>query len=185
MPGKYQIMRAIRKGLDSLEVTTSDGNPAWTKAIETKLCEIGRSFDFQVGAATVDKENRDWGAWLYDVTWLEYNDGQVVAAPLVAECEWGNFERIKDDFDKLLLARAGVRLMIYEGNRKCGSNRSKEVTDELARRIREFTDSRAEDAWLLAIYEDNRDDLPKGSDKKEWRFRYFTTWRDFPIRAFP
>ena len=100
---------------------------------------------------------------------------------MVAECEWGRPERINDDFDKLLLARASVRLMICEGNRKCGSNPTKQVTEELARRIREFTDSRAEDAWLLAIYEDNRDDLPKGSNKKEWQFRYFTFGRNFAI----
>ena len=183
MPGKNQIMRAIQEGLDSLKGAPIDD---WTKDVLTKLCKIGQGFGFQVGAAKVDKENRNWGEWLYDVTWLEYNAaGRVVAAPLVAECEWGTRPRIRDDFDKLLLVRASVRLMIYEGNRKRGSNRSKEITEELARRIREFTDSCAEDAWLLAIYEDNRDDLPKGSDKKEWRFRYFTIGMNGSICPFP
>ena len=36
-----------------------------------------------------------------------------VEAPLVAECEWGNKGGIEDDFEKLLLARAGVRMMIF------------------------------------------------------------------------
>ena len=158
-------MRAIKEGLDSLKSNPIDG---WTKTVLTKLCEIGQGLGFKVSAngGKLDKAKRDWGAWFYDLTWLKYNDaGRVVAVPFVAECEWGRPEGINDDFDRLLLARARVRLTIYEGSRKCGSNRAKQVT-ELARRIRELTDSRAEDAWLQAIYEDNRDDLPKGSDKK-------------------
>ena len=173
MPGKYQIMRAIREGLDNLADSPTD----WTKAVLTELCQIGQGFGFEVGAKKniVNEENRDWGEWLYDVTWLEYDqDRRVIEAPLVAECEWGKPERIKEDFDKLLLARAGVRLMICEGNRKRGSNRSNEITEELAKRIREFNGSCAEDAWLLAIFEDNKDDPSKGSAKKPWWFRYFT-----------
>ena len=180
MPEKYRIMRAIQEGLDNLDVTP---RVDWTKVVLTKLCMMGQCFGFQVGAAKVDKANRNWGEWLYDVTWLEYNDaGRVAAAPLVAECEWDNFERIKSDFDKLLLARASVRLMIYDGNSK--RRGSTGIAEELARRVREFTDSRAEDAWLLAAWE--RCASPaKENGEKDWRFRYFTIGRDCPIRAFP
>ena len=75
MPGKFEIMREVRKGLDSLEVGKSESNPIWTKAVKTKLCEIGRSrFGCRVYARTneVDEAYRDGGEWLYDVTWLEY-----------------------------------------------------------------------------------------------------------------
>ena len=167
-------MRAIQEGLDGLKGTPIDD---WSVAVLTKLCEIGKEYSgVQVGANSgkVDKTKRDWGEWLYDVTWLEYGDGRVVEVPLVAECDWGNLERITEDFDKLLLARSSVRLMICEGNRKRSSNRTSTITEELARRVREFNGSRAEDAWLLAIYEDNRDDLPEGSEQKVWWFRYFT-----------
>ena len=52
-----------------------ESNPIWTKAVKTKLCEIGRSrFGCRVYARTneVDEAYRDGGEWLYDVTWLEY-----------------------------------------------------------------------------------------------------------------
>lgn len=171
MPGKQQIMRAIREGLDSLELTPTDD---WTKAILTRLCEIGRGFGFQVGAK-VDESNRDWAEWLYDVTWLQYDDHNLlVDAPLVAECEWGQFGDIKDDFEKLLLARSGVRLMIYDGNHKSGS---RGIAEELAKSIREFNGSRAEDAWLLVAWEK--------CGEKAWRFRYFTVgWMNGPV-CFP
>lgn len=160
MPGKFEIMRAVRDGLNNLDVTVSEGSPAWTKAVATKLCEIGRDFGYQVGASKVDGPNRDWPEWLYDVTWLEYDrDGLLIDAPLVAECEWGNFGNIKDDFEKLLLARAGVRLMIFD---EPGSNG---IAERLAGMVRKFKGSRAEDAWLLAAW--------KRSDN-DWSFRYFT-----------
>ena len=168
MPGKFEIMRAVRDGLNNLDVTVSEGSPAWTKAVATKLCEIGRDFGYQVGASKVDGPNRDWPEWLYDVTWLEYDSGGLlVDAPLVAECEWGNFGNIKDDFEKLLLARVGVRLMIFDGNYEPGS---KGIAERLAGMARKFNGSRAEDAWLLASWEKS----DSVNTNNWWRFRYFT-----------
>ena len=170
MPGKYQIMRAIQEGLDGLEVTRSDSDTVWTKAIETKLCEIGQGFGFQVGAK-VPETNRDRREWLYDVTWLECDrDGRVIEASLVAECEWKEPREINYDFDKLLLARAGVRLMVYDGNYGAGS---KWIAEQLATRVRKFNCSTAEDIWLLAAWE--RCGPPaEESGEKDWRFRYYT-----------
>ena len=93
----------------------------WTQAIKSELCRIGRGEEFKckVGAHAreVAECHRDYGEWLYDVTWLEYDrDGCVTAAHLVAECEWGDITDIDEDFQKLLLARATVRLMIFDGN---------------------------------------------------------------------
>ena len=131
MPGKSEIMRAVRDGLNNLEVDISERDTVWTKTIKTKLCEIGQDrFGCKVGARDVDKAARDYGEWLYDVTWLEYERyGLLIDAHLVAECEWSDFEAIVEDFEKLLLARAGVRLMIFDGNYEPGS---KEIAERLA-----------------------------------------------------
>ena len=166
MSGKLEIMCPVQKALDSLEVGKSWTNKEWTPIVKTELCKIGRRFGYSVYARKneVDKVYRDGGEWLYDVTWLEYerDNGPLVDAHLVAECEWGNLGDIDDDFEKLLLARARVRLMIFVGNHKPGS---KEIADRLAGKVREFKGSRAEDAWLLAAWEGSNDD---------WSFRYFT-----------
>ena len=97
-------------------------------------------------------------------------DGLLIDAHLVAECEWGDFEAIVEDFEKLLLARAGVCLMIFDGNYKPGS---KGIAERLAGRVREFNGSRAEDAWLLAAWEKRNDG---------WWFRYFTIEMNAAIR---
>ena len=122
MPGKFEIMRAVREGLNGLEIDKPAGNTEWNKAVKTELCKIGRGrFGCYVCARDVDETDRDQGEWLYDVTWLEYEKNgrselkarrKLVDAPLVAECEWGDLGDIYDDFEKILLARAGVRLII-------------------------------------------------------------------------
>lgn len=169
MPGKIEIMGAVRKGLDGLNTDRRAGNTVWTKDIKTKLCEIGRDeFRCKVCARDVAESKHDYPEWLYDVTWLEYAaDGPLVDAHLVAECEWGNRRAIDDDFEKLLLARASVRLMIFDGNYEWDGNEpgSRKIAERLAKWVREFNGSRAEDAWLLAARETGEDG---------WSFRYFT-----------
>ena len=164
MPGRFEIMRAVQRGLDSLEIAT---NGEWTEAVETELCRIGRSFGYEVYANPryVPERERDGGEWLYDVTWLEYDrrdTGELTDAPLVAESEWGDLPHIEDDFEKLLLARAGVRVMIFGGG---DEPVSRKIAERLAVKVREFNGARAEDAWLLAAWEQDGD---------AWRFRYFT-----------
>ena len=142
----------------------------WTQSIKSELCRIGRGKEFRckVGAHAreVAKCHRDYGEWLYDVTWLEYDrDDCVTAAHLVAECEWGDITDIDEDFQKLLLARATVRLMIFDGNHK---PKSPEIAKHLACQVRRFTRSGDEDAWLVAAWE-RTDNYERG-----WVFRYFT-----------
>ena len=173
MLDSFEIIHAVRDGLDNLQVGAAESNVVWTKAIKTELCRIGRSCKFRckVGAHAreVPKSNRDYGEWLYDVTWLEYDgDGCVTDAHLVAECEWGSGTDIDEDFQKLLLARATVRLMIFDGNYERGSPK---IADHLACQVRRFNRSRNEDAWLLAAWERT------GQNERGWSFRYFTVER--------
>ena len=164
--GKSSIMHAVQEGLDNLKVTVRDRDTIWTKAVKTTLCKMGRDrFGYKVYARDVVNAYKNGGEWLYDVTWLEHGrerDSLLTDVPLVAECEWGDFKNIVEDFEKLLLARAGVRLMVFNGDYP---PRSKEIVKGLAERVGKFNGSCAEDAWLLAAWERSVDD---------WRFRYFT-----------
>ena len=161
MPGKFEIMRAVQDGLNSLRVDKSWTDVDWTPAVKTKLCKIGQD---RFGCKVGERNGLEWPATA------------LIEAPLVAECEWGrgkNLEYIVEDFEKLLLARADVRLMIFDGNHKPGS---KEIAERLAGKVREFNGSRAEDAWLLAAWEGSNDD---------WRFRYFTIEMNAAIPFLP
>lgn len=166
MPGKSEIIRAIRYGLDSLKIDKSASNTVWTKGIKTELCMIGRGkFSYTVGASGIAESDRDHGEFLYDVTWLEYDDDFVTDAHLVAECEWLGGVDIDEDFQKLLLARASVRLMIFDSGYRPGSEGT---AAHLAEQVRKFKHSREEDTWLLAAWERTEE------NEKGWRFRWFT-----------
>ena len=86
----------------------------------------------------------------------------MCCVPLVVECEWGSYGYIKEDFQKLLLARADVRLMIYRDN---GRQDATQTAKQLARHVKKFNRSHAEDAWLLAARID---------DDPGFAFMYFT-----------
>lgn len=167
MVEKCEIMREVAEGLNSIKAESP--SRVTEPVVKTKLCEIGRDkFGFHVCAKSVEKT--DGGEWLFDVTWLKYDceksdcDKSLVYVPLAAECEWGARKHIYDDFQKLLLARASVVLMIFEA-RKCSS---KEMADWLAEKVGKFRGSGDENAWLLAAWERN------DYQEKGWSFRYFT-----------
>lgn len=91
------------------------GDTEWTNRVLTKLCRLGKSLHFSTWASGVSSEYAKGGEWLYDVTWLDSNDGIFLSStPMVAECEWSNPGEIDSDFQKLLVARATVRVMVYD-----------------------------------------------------------------------
>ena len=176
MPGTLEIMNAVRKGLDSLDLVAADSTTAWTKAVKTKLCDIGRGFDYQVCASGVEGASPEW---LYDVIWRECECDLLAGVPLVAESEWAKdrwddyWKEIIYDFNKLLLAREAVRVMIFDGSGRNTNPGSKAIAERLAARVRKFYGPCAEEGWLLAGWEPCGP--PAGeSGEKDWRFRYYT-----------
>ena len=96
----------------------------WTQTVLTTLCKLGQGLGYTTWATSrrpyrIPSECCDGDEWLYDVCWLQYpsddpNHTWLISVPMVAECEWGNLGDIEQDFSKLLLARATVRVMVYD-----------------------------------------------------------------------
>ena len=110
-----QNMITLREEL--LRMETTHRNPAqdFTKPALTALCVAGRKLKYSVYASRVDAEHKDGCEWLYDVTWCEYDQDVLKSVPLVAECEWaGKADRLSD-FEKLLVAKAPIKVMVYDG----------------------------------------------------------------------
>ena len=181
MPTPEEIMDAIRNGLDSLPAASGTARRKYrTEAIKAKLCEIGRNgfqdARFKV-CATLPRDDRDYGEWLYDVVWRSYHeerdDHPLSYVPLVAECEWGSYEHVREDFQKLLLARASVRLMIYRDkthHRHNGWQDAAQTAEQLAYHVSLFNGP-VEEGWLLAAW--RRIDTNPG-----FQFSYFTIGLD-------
>ena len=81
---------------------------------------------------------------------------------MVAECEWGDLEKIEEDFQKLFLARAAVRVMVFDGM-YC-RNGAEALANKLCDWVGAFEGSPKGDTYLLVEYEE---------DEKTWNFRYF------------
>lgn len=169
-----EIMTVIRHSLDNL--CTDDGAASKkhrTKAIKALLCEIGHQ-QFGCLVCAADVSNADRGEWLYDVVWRRHDTcGRLTAVPLVAECEWLHPREIEKDFEKLLVARASVRLMIYRGKYEG----SRVTAERLTSHVEAFSAPNVEEGWLLAAW--------KRVDVNPWfKFKYFTIRPDGTVDNF-
>jgi len=145
----------------------------WTRAVKEELCRWGLEQGFYVYAHSVEerfrqtwpKDKRPRYEWLFDVTCLAYTDDDYLErVPLVAECEWGCEEEIHDDFEKLLVARAEVRVMVFDGKEIPGADKFAEFKAY----IRRFAPTGPDDLYLLAAYREDSNQfeycvLPQGS----------------------
>ena len=121
MPGKDRIINAIRGRLDALlerqELMEARTDALWTLPVKTALCEACVQVFPEprlIYATGVSNPPAQRGEWLFDVTCLNYDGDHFEKVLLVAECEWEpNAAGIFRDFRKLLVARAEIRVMVY------------------------------------------------------------------------
>jgi len=111
-------IRDILSPIPSEACTKEWETPRWTKEIKERLCELGHKLGYKVCASNYN--DKDWGEWLFDLVWLlSDKNGYLTSVPLVMECEWDyRSTNIEDDFQKLILARAHHRIMIFQQKTK-------------------------------------------------------------------
>lgn len=183
-----QLERNIRKNLDAVlnDLDLNDaGGEVWTRKVKTALCEACREVEdtFYLYATGVDCAEKEW---LYDVSCLEYKDDPedgldrcyhrlLKRIVMVAECEWGDQGRIFDDFEKLLLARADLRVMLFEGNTLA---KLEDRFQPFLRYIAAYRDARIGDTWLLAAFGYDEDENGNCGNRKFDYCRIEVTGRD-------
>lgn len=101
------------------------GDKEWTKDLISRIAERGKSLKYGICAAGHENDGR--AGWLYDLTWLQREDGTtnllrqdgtpnpITAVPLILESELNprpNFQQ--EDFEKLLISRAQFRVMVFQ-----------------------------------------------------------------------
>ena len=106
--------------------------PERTRFVKKELVKLGHKLGFRVYANGLTREDlKEIGVefvnreWLFDLHW--FTNGvepySVQSLPLVVECEWNPrrkgdsktlYSGIKYDFQKLLIANADLRLMIFK-----------------------------------------------------------------------
>ena len=153
--GKDRLINEMRNRLDLLFPEPDLG---WTEAVKIALCEACKACDPQCqlyasGVRRVEEEGglANGGEWLFDVTCLQYDsDGYLRRVPLVAESEWSRrIDDIYSDFEKLLVACADVRVMVFDGTIWSGDDNK---FDEFSAYITKSEHAAAGDTYLLAAW---------------------------------
>ena len=111
------VQDSIRKILEdfateAIDADRLDDTKYWTKEIIRRICAEGEYRDYEAYAAG------HGGEWIFDVCWIERENGVTLRLPLVLECEWNSWQEVKDDFEKLLWSRAELRVMIFDATFK-------------------------------------------------------------------
>lgn len=135
----------------------------WTDQVLTALCAWGLKRGFWVGASGMKELERKYpgrvrSEFLYDLTCVKRDGDWLKRVSLVAESEWGDPQCIEYDFQKLLLARADVRLLVFNGNHFRTDYQSSEGKtsiesgglEKLIKHIAECEQTKTGDTYLFA-----------------------------------
>lgn len=94
----------------------------WTLAIQQLFKELAARYGFEY------YPNENHGEWLFDHIWCEMatetrmaeNVSRTTSLILAMECEWTTtLGHIAEDFDKLLVCNAQIRVFICGSNERC------------------------------------------------------------------
>jgi hypothetical protein len=136
---------------DAINEGWSNDTTKWTQQIKDRLCTIGLDLGFEVCTQKSAAPKANWGEWLYDMTWLEYDrrgkEGYLIDIPLVLECEWLKGDKILDDFEKIIIAKAKNKVIICQ---KANIDEINNMFKEFKGRISLFRRSEASDRYLFA-----------------------------------
>ena len=159
MAERDMIANAVQAALDGLFQVPGHGNwnnPTWDIQVKTALCNAVRQAipspgNHLVSCATgVNRANlipppdEFYPAFLYKVTCLRYElkDWLKRETLLVAQVNWGDAAPILQNFVKLLVSRAKVRVMVYFDGLV--------ELDQFKQVIRDCHDTQIGDTYLLA-----------------------------------
>ena len=127
-----------------------------TEAIKIGLCRLGRENGCAVGAKGIAKNERDYGEWLYDVSWAKPQEWWTgfTDQPLVLESELSNVDpKVDHDFQKLMQAKAGTHVWV-------ASIKNLDDADGHILRclsaVKAFNPTVVGDRYLLVAYYENR-----------------------------
>jgi hypothetical protein len=150
MPATDKIEKQIRAAIEKIpgQLKNGEKDGAWTKAVFKSLSELGESLGYDICSSSSAGEY-DAG-WLYDLIWYE-NDahGQLKDVSLILESEWHlRYDRIKYDFEKLLVGRAKFKVMIFQASEE----KMVEYFGMMKKGIKAFEGSSGDEYYLLACF---------------------------------
>jgi hypothetical protein len=118
---------------------SSDGE--WTSVVLEELRKLGKEKHCEVSPDRVNDER----AFVLDLVW--WKNAELMDIALAVESEWGRNRDVLNDFGKLLVIKAPLKLMVY-----CTSHHEKESADRrvgIDSYMRKFTNHIAGEQYVL------------------------------------
>ncbi len=149
-PNPTEIASAITQLFDSLPTRLGEGkkDSGWTKQLKEDIGSLGVTHGWAV--CTSGFPDRFDPEWLYDLIWYRSEpDNHLAEVYLVMESEWAVAPAsIKYDFEKLLLAKSSLKVMVFEAYDRDIAG----VFSLLESGIRAFQKKDAGEIYILAGY---------------------------------
>ena len=122
----------------------------WTGEIKKVMGDLGKSLQYEVAASGYSRA--DQGEFLYDMVWYQLDRGFVLRQPMVMEVEYAisPANTVDDDFQKLVQARADVRVWITPCANSSDIDRHVANCEE---QIRLFRARQVDDQYVLLFFE--------------------------------
>jgi hypothetical protein len=150
-----ELIRVIREV--GVQCKGQERNGVWTRTLKDYLCQLGhkQSPEYTTCGTGCDDEEAEW---LFDLCWYEGPYHSFTSLPLVVESEWKNrrdddperyYGHILYDFQKLMVARADHRVMVFEQPDQAAFDR---VVERLTNCISAFKRNADGDRYLFACW---------------------------------
>lgn len=147
-PSLAEIAAAITELFDKLPTRLGDGRTdrEWTTQLKEDISSLGETHGWTI--CTSGFKERFDGEWLYDLIWYRNDsDNHLTEVYLVLESEWQiSPSAIKYDFEKLLLAKATLKVMVFQSYEQDISG----IFSLLERGICVFQKRSADETYILA-----------------------------------
>ena len=147
-----QVIERIKTLPQQLERGRRDGE--WTIALKRRLGDLGKENGWQVSTAGFQGEFD--GEWLFDLAWFRNTQvypHHILELGLVLESEWlRDHYEIKYDFEKLLVAKAPLKVMIFQDNGNEDDKTLPELWAMLEAGIRSFQTGSEGEKYILAAF---------------------------------
>ena len=146
---KLDLIEEIKATIGSIPNDLPPGagsDTAWTAFLKSKIREIGKKHGYLVSPCP-DDGNKEW---LYDLIWFRNDSAnQLSEVALVLESEWSSDSwHIQEDFEKLLVAKAPIKVMVFQSN----GNNLQGLWDQLTKSIDAFKQRSQDETYILAAF---------------------------------
>jgi len=166
MAAQVMLADKIKSALCDIDWSTKTQSPfksgEWTPDIKASIAQVGFDQGYSVWASGIAE--RDEGAarlvnqeWLFDMSWLAYEgrgperkfSSLVLAleSELSTKAEPKKWAEVVDDFEKLIIARAQLKVLVFQRDDLKDTLRRFEV---LRTKVKEFAHPDTDTEYLLA-----------------------------------